>query len=179
VAPSTPGDAKGLLKSAIRDDNPVIFLEHKRLYAVKGEVDGTTVPLGKARVARPGRDITLVSAMKTVHECLAAADELAGEGIDAEVIDLRTLRPLDEATILASVERTSRVVVVEEGPRTGGWAAEVLALVTEQSLGSLDDAWRLATADLPIPYSPPLEAAHLPSAASIARAVSDRLGARA
>ena len=113
---------------------------------------------------REGSDVTLVSAMKGVHDCLAAADELAGQGVSAEVIDLRTLRPIDLDTVMASVVKTNRIAVVEEGPLTGGWAGEVLALVTEQGLGDLDDAWRIATANTPIPYSPPLEDAFLPGA---------------
>jgi acetoin:2,6-dichlorophenolindophenol oxidoreductase subunit beta len=175
VAPSTPADAKGLLKGSIRDDNPVLFLEHKRLYSVKGEVNGSVAELGRAAVRRRGRDMTLVSAMKSVQDCLDAADELAADGIDAEVIDLRTLRPLDAETVLASVARTNRVAVVEEGPRTGGWAAEVLAVVTEEALHDLDVAWRITTPDQPIPYSPTLEDAFLPSSAAIAASVRERL----
>ena len=162
AAPSTPADAKGLLKAAIRDDNPVAFLEHKRLYTVTGPVDGDPVPLGRARVAREGSDVTLVSAMKGVHDCLEAAERLAAEGVGAEVIDLRTLRPFDLETTMASVARTNRIAVVEEGPLTGGWAGEVLACVTEEGLGDLDDAWRITTPNSPIPYSPPLEDAFLP-----------------
>lgn len=177
VAPATPGDAKALLKASIRDDNPVLFLEHKRLYSVKGEVNGDAGEIGRALVRREGSDVTLVTAMKSVHDCLDAADELASAGIDAEVIDLRTLRPLDSETVLASVAKTNRLVVVEEGPRTGGWAGEVLAVVTEQALQDLDDAWRITTPDQPIPYSPPLEDDFLPSASAIAASVRDRLGA--
>jgi pyruvate/2-oxoglutarate/acetoin dehydrogenase E1 component len=175
VAPSTPGDAKALLKAAIRDDNPVLFLEHKRLYSVKGPVGDEVAELGRAAVRRSGADVTLVSAMKSVHDCLAAAEQLAADGIDAEVIDLRTLRPLDMPTVLASVARTNRIAVVEEGPRTGGWAGEVLAEVTERGLDLLDDAWRLTTPDQPIPYSPPLEDDFLPSADGIAASVRERL----
>ncbi len=176
VAPSTPADAKALLRAAIDDDNPVLFFEHKRLYALEGEVGDATARLGEAAVVREGRDVTLVSAMRGVHECLAAAETLAASGIEAEVIDLRTLRPLDADTILASVGRTNRLVAVEEGPLTGGWAGEVLALATERALGDLDDAWRIATPDAPIPYSPPLEDAHLPGADRIAREIASRLG---
>ena len=174
AAPATAADAKGLLKAAIRDDNPVVFLEHKRLYSVKGSVDGEPVPLGSARVVREGADVTLVSAMKGVHDCLEAAELLAEKGVGAEVVDLRTLRPLDLETILASLAKTNRVAVVEEGPLTGGWAGEVLALVTEQGLGDVDDAWRIATANSPIPYSPPLEDAFLPGAERIAAEVLGR-----
>ncbi|HEX6724573.1 MAG TPA: alpha-ketoacid dehydrogenase subunit beta [Gaiella sp.] len=163
VAPATPADAKGLLKASIRDENPVVFLEHKRLYSLKGSVDGSEpIELGRAQVVREGTDVTLVSAMKGVHDCLDAAGRLADHGVSAEVIDLRTLRPLDVETVLASVVKTNRIAVVEEGPLTGGWAGEVLALVTEQGLGDLDDAWRIATPNTPIPYSPPLEDAFLP-----------------
>jgi acetoin:2,6-dichlorophenolindophenol oxidoreductase subunit beta len=175
AAPSTPADAKGLLKAAIRDENPVIFFEHKRLYSNKGEVNGgEPIPLGRARVVREGEDVTLVSAMKGVHDCLAAARELARQGVEAEVIDLRTIRPVDIETILGSVSRTNRIAVVEEGPLTGGWAGEVLALVTEHGLGDLDDAWRITTPDAPIPYSPPLEDLHLPGPERIAREVLSR-----
>ncbi len=168
-----PADAKGLLKAAIRDDNPVVFLEHKRLYTLEGEVGNEPIPLGRARVVREGDDITLVSAMKGVHDCVEAAEHLSEAGVAAEVIDLRTLRPVDAETILASVEKTNRIAVVEEGPLTGGWAGEVLALVTEQGLGDLDDAWRITTPNTPIPYSPPLEDAFLPGPDRI---VSEVLG---
>ena len=174
AAPATSADAKGLLKAAIRDDNPVVFLEHKRLYPLKGEVDSEPVPLGRARVVREGTDVTLVSAMKGVHDCLDAADRLAAEGVSAEVVDLRTLRPVDLETVMASVVKTNRIAVVEEGPLTGGWAGEVLALVTEEGLGDLDDAWRITTPNSPIPYSPPLEDLFLPGADRIATEVLRR-----
>jgi acetoin:2,6-dichlorophenolindophenol oxidoreductase subunit beta len=163
VGPATPADAKGLLKSAIRDPNPVLFLEHKRLYSIRGEVNGDVAPLGKGALLRKGDDITIVAAMKTVHDSLAAAKTLAERGVEADVIDLRTLRPMDIDLILESLAKTSRLVVVEEGPRTGGWAAEVLARVSEAALDQLDDIWRITTADAPIPYSPTLEDAFLPS----------------
>ena len=176
VAPATPADAKGLLKASIRDENPVVFLEHKRLYPLKGEGDGgEPIELGRAELVRTGTDVTLVSAMKGVHDCLEAADRLADTGVSAEVIDLRTLRPLDLETVLASVVKTNRIAVVEEGPLTGGWAGEVLALITEHGLGDLDDAWRITTPNTPIPYSPPLEDAYLPGAERIAAEVSTRL----
>lgn len=175
VCPATPDDAKGLLRSAIRDDNPVLFFEHKRLYGVVGDVGDELIPIGVARIAREGTDVTIVSAMNGVHEALTAAETLAADGISAEVIDLRTLRPLDIPTILASVAKTNRIVIVEEGPLTGGWAGEVLARVTEQGLGDLDDAWRVATPDSPVPYSPPLEDAFLPSAERIASEIRARL----
>jgi acetoin:2,6-dichlorophenolindophenol oxidoreductase subunit beta len=175
VAPATPADAKGLLKASIRDENPVVFFEHKRLYNLKGDVNGDdAAELGRAAVVREGTDVTLVSAMKGVHDCLAAADVLAAQGVGAEVIDLRTLRPLDAETVVRSVQKTNRVAVVEEGPITGGWAGEVLALVTEHALGDLDDAWRIATDNTPIPYSPPLEDAFLPGPERIAAEVLSR-----
>jgi pyruvate/2-oxoglutarate/acetoin dehydrogenase E1 component len=174
ACPSTPSDAKSLLKDAIRDDNPVLFLEHKRLRGLKGEIDEEPLPFVKAPIARAGSDLTIVSAMKGLHDSLAAADALARDGIDCEVIDLRTIKPLDIETVIASVERTTRLLVVEEGPLTGGWAGEVMALVTEHALGSLDDAWRLATADTPIPYSPPLEDAFLPGPEAIIQSVKER-----
>ena len=176
VCPSTPADAKALLKASIRDDNPVLFFEHKRLYTLEGDLNGATAELGKARIAREGRDITIVTAMKGVHDSLEAAEALDRDGISAEVIDLRTLRPFDADTVRASVEKTNRIAVVEEGPQTGGWAGEVLATVTEQALGHLDDAWRMATPDTPIPYSPPLEDAFLPGADRIATEIRRRLG---
>lgn len=175
VAPSTPADAKGLLKASIRDENPVIFFEHKRLYSLKREVDtDEPISIGRAQVVREGEHITLVSAMKSVHDCLTAAEALAARGVEAEVIDLRTIRPVDLDTILASVAKTNRIAVVEEGPLTGGWAGEVLALVTEQGLGDLDDAWRIATPNSPIPYSPAAEDAHLPGSERIVREVLER-----
>jgi pyruvate/2-oxoglutarate/acetoin dehydrogenase E1 component len=179
--PSSSGEAKGLLKGAIRDDNPVIFLEHKRLYSVKDDVvePVEAIPLGRARVARAGGDLTLVSIGKGVRDALAAADELAADGIEAEVVDLRTLRPLDLETVLSSVAKTNRILAVEEGPRTGGWATGLLGAVAEAALHDLDDAWIVATPDTPIPYSPTLEDAFIPSAGTIVADVRARLGAMA
>jgi acetoin:2,6-dichlorophenolindophenol oxidoreductase subunit beta len=176
AAPSTPADAKGLLKAAIRDDNPVIFLEHKRLYSVKGPApqNGDVVPLGEASVVREGSDLTIVSIAKGVSDSLAAAEQLAAEGIDAEVIDLRTLRPLDLETVLRSVEKTNRLMAVEEGPRLGGWAANLVGAVAAEALHDLDDTWVIATGETPIPYSPPLEDAFIPTPDSIAVAVRER-----
>jgi len=180
AAPSNPADAKGLLKSAIRDDNPVIFLEHKRLYSIKGpEPTEETVPLGKAAVAREGGDITIVSALRGVRDSLEAAEELAGAGIEAEVVDIRSLRPLDHETVLQSVAKTNRLMVVEEGTRVGGWAANLLGIVAAEGLHDLDDAWIVTTEDTPAPYSPTLEDAWLPGAAEIAAAVRARLGVAA
>jgi pyruvate/2-oxoglutarate/acetoin dehydrogenase E1 component len=138
-----------------------------------GEVNGDVATIGEAAVVRHGDDVTLLGAMRTVHECLAAAETLAGEGIECEVIDVRTLRPPDTATVLWSLERTNRLVVVEEGPRTGGWAAEIVATIAEEGLGDVDAIRRLTTPDHPIPYSPPLEDAFLPGPEAIAATVRE------
>ena len=134
------------------------------------------LPLGRARIARPGKDLTIVSAGKGVPDALEAADQLAAGGVQAEVIDLRTLRPLDLDTVLESVARTNRLLAVEEGPRTGGWGSGLLGQVAEHGLHDLDDAWLLATDELPIPYSPTLEDAFIPGAGAIAAAVRERAG---
>jgi pyruvate/2-oxoglutarate/acetoin dehydrogenase E1 component len=180
VFPSSPAEAKGLLKASIRDDNPVIFLEHKRLYSVKGPApdgDDVVIPLGCANVARSGDDVTIVSAGKGAADALVAAEKLAEDGIDADVVDLRTLRPLDVETVLASVAKTNRLVAVEEGPRTGGWATGLLGAVAERGLHDLDDAWIVATDETPVPYAPTLEDAFLPDADKVAASVRERLGA--
>ena len=180
--PSSPAEAKGLLKGAIRDDNPVVFLEHKRLYSVTGPPPASgheVIALGQAAVARAGDELTIVSAGKGVPDALAAAEVLAAEGISAEVVDLRTLRPLDLATVRESVAKTNRLLAVEEGPRTGGWATGLLGAVAEEGLHDLDDAWILATDETPIPYSPTLEDAFLPDADAIAASVRSRLGVTA
>jgi pyruvate/2-oxoglutarate/acetoin dehydrogenase E1 component len=153
----------------------VLFFEHKRLYAIEGEVDAANARLGQAAVRREGTDVTLVTAMKGVHDSLEAAEALERDRVSVEVIDMRTLRPLDVETVVASVEKTNRIVAVEEGPVTGGWAGEVLAAVTERALGYLDDAWRIATPDTPIPYSPPLEDVFLPGPDRIAEEIRRRL----
>jgi pyruvate/2-oxoglutarate/acetoin dehydrogenase E1 component len=177
VAPSSPAEAKGLLKAAIRDDNPVIFLEHKRLYSTKGPEPTTeTIALGEAAIAREGKDLTIASISKGVGDALEAAEALAADGIDAEVLDLRSLRPLDLDTVLASVTKTNRILALEEGPRTGGWASGLLGLVSEAGLHDLDDAWILATEETPIPYSPTLEDAFLPGAEAVVESVRGRLG---
>jgi acetoin:2,6-dichlorophenolindophenol oxidoreductase subunit beta len=172
--PSNSAEAKGLLKGAIRDPNPVIFLEHKRLYSVKDEVPEAidAISLGQARIAREGEDLTIVSIGKGVRDALAAAEQL---DLDVEVIDLRTLRPLDLATVVASVEKTNRLLAVEEGPRTGGWATGVLGAVAEAALHDLDDAWIVATDETPIPYSPTLEDAFMPDAETIVAEIRGRL----
>jgi pyruvate/2-oxoglutarate/acetoin dehydrogenase E1 component len=180
VMPSNSAEAKGLLKGAIRDPNPVIFLEHKRLYSVKDEVVEPieAIALGQARVARSGSDLTIVSIGKGVRDALAAADVLAADdGMDVEVVDLRTLRPLDLDTVLRSVAKTNRLLAVEEGPRTGGWSTGVLGAVAEAGLHDLDDVWIVATAETPVPYSPTLEDAFMPDAAAIVSGVRARLGA--
>jgi pyruvate/2-oxoglutarate/acetoin dehydrogenase E1 component len=138
-----------------------------------------TVPLGKAAVAREGTDISVVSALRGVRDSLEAAEQLAGDGIDAEVVDLRSLRPLDHETVLESVAKTNRVMLVEEGTRVGGWAANLLGILAAEGLHDLDDAWIVATEDTPAPYSPTLEDAWLPGAAEIATAVRERLGVAA
>ena len=173
VAPATPADAKGLLKSAIRDDNPVVVFEHKLLYGRKGEVadgDDALVPLGRAAVRRPGRDVTIVGALRAVEIALEAAETLAAEGVESEVVDLRTLRPLDGSAIADSVVRTRGLVVVEEGPPTGGYAADVIASVVE--LVGPVAARRVTMPDLPIPFASTLEDAALPSAGAVVAAVT-------
>jgi pyruvate/2-oxoglutarate/acetoin dehydrogenase E1 component len=178
VCPSSPAEAKGLLKASIRDDNPVIFLEHKRLYSVKGPAPppGEVLPLGQAKIARPGEDLTIVALGKSVADALVAAEALADDGLSVEVVDLRTIRPLDLDTVLDSVGRTQRLLVVEEGPRTGGWSTGLLGHVAERGLHDLDDAWIVATDETPVPYSPTLEDAFMPDAAAITAAVRSRLG---
>src|SRR5579859_6346952 len=170
--PSSPAEAKGLLKASIRDDNPVVFLEHKRLYSVKGpSPEREIVPLGEAGIPRRGDDLTIVSIGKGVPDALAAAEALSADGISVEVVDLRTLRPLDLQTVLESVARTNRLLAVEEGPRTGGWATGLLGMVAEQGLHDLDDAWIVATEETPIPYSPTLEDAYIPDTETIVASV--------
>jgi len=178
--PSSPAEAKGLLKGAIRDDNPVVFLEHKRLYSVKGpEPEQEVIALGEATIARAGADLTVASAGKGVADALVAAEALREDGVDVEVVDLRTLRPLDVDCVLGSVARTNRLLAVEEGPRTGGWAAGLLGAVAEAGLHDLDDAWLLPTAETPVPYAPTLEDAFIPGPEAIARSVRERLGIQA
>lgn len=171
--PATPADAKGMLTAAIRDPNPVIVIEHKLLYNTRGPVPaGDHVePLGRCAVRRPGRDVTLVATSRMVLEALAAAEALAEDGIEAEVIDVRTLRPLDAETIVASVRRTHRAVVVNEGWRTCGYGAELAATIAEAAFEYLDaPVARLGAADRAVPYAQPLEAESIPSAAKIAAA---------
>ena len=177
VFPSSPAEAKGLLKASIRDDNPVVFLEHKRLYSVKGPAsDQEVIPIGVAGTPRRGDDLTIVSIGKSVGDALTAAEALEDDGVSAEVIDLRCLRPLDLDTVLESVSRTNRLLAVEEGPLTGGWAAGLLGAVAAHGLHDLDDAWIIATDETPIPYSPTLEDAFMPDADSILAGVRSRAG---
>jgi len=177
VYPSTPYDAKGLLKSAIRDNNPVLFLEHKFLYRrIKEELPSGeyTVPLGKAIVRREGTDLTIISYAAMMHTSLEAAAELATEGISAEVIDLRSLMPLDKETILTSVRKTNKLLIVHEDTRTGGIAGEIAALVCEGAFEDLDGPiQRVTSLDTPVPYSPPLEERFLPGVADVVRAARD------
>ena len=177
VCPATPRDAKGLLKSAVRDNNPVLFFEHKYLYRrIKEEIPSGdfTVPIGKAEVRREGRDLTIVSYAAMLHASLEAAAALAKEGIEAEVVDLRTLLPLDRETILASVRKTNRLLVVHEDTRTGGIAGEIAATVFEGAFDDLDAPMRRVTSlDTPVPYAPSLEEYFRPSAEKIAAAARE------
>jgi len=171
VAPATAYDAKGLIKAAIRDNDPVIFFEHKALYRrIKEELpaEDYTVPIGQAKVAREGRDLTIVTYGAMLWTALEAAGKLAGEGISAEVVDLRTLLPLDRDTVLASVKKTSRVLLLHEDTRTGGLAGELAASIMESAFEYLDaPILRLTAPDTPVPYSPPLEEAFLPNAEKV------------
>ncbi|MEN6303861.1 MAG: alpha-ketoacid dehydrogenase subunit beta [Armatimonadia bacterium] len=176
VCPSTAEDAKGLLKSAIRCDDPVIFLESKILYGQRGEVpEGEyTVPLGQARVALEGEDVTVLAYGRMVEEALRASEALSEHGVTTEVLDLRTLAPLDVETIRASVEKTGRLVVVEEGTLTGGVGAEIVARVTEECFDYLQaPPKRVAALDTPVPSSRTLERAAIPDFKSIATAIAD------
>ena len=176
IAPATPYDAKGLLKSAIRDNDPVIFLEHKRTYRlVRGEVpdEEYTLPIGKADIKRAGDDISVITYGLMVHHCLEAAQELAGEGVNVEVIDLRTLRPLDTAAALQSVMKTGKALVVHEDNKVGGIGGEVAATIAEDAFEYMDaPVRRLAGPEVPaMPYSPPLEALYMLDSAKIATAI--------
>lgn len=177
ICPSTPSDAKGLMKSALRDNNPVIFYEIKELYRKRDieEVVGgpdDLVPIGKASIRREGSDITLISYGQNVYHCLAAADRMLEEGVRCEVIDLRTLVPLDEETILQSLGKTSRVVVVNEAPMTCGFAGEVLARISEKGFELLDaPPARVTRMDTPVPWVKPLESYVLPSTDKVVETV--------
>jgi pyruvate/2-oxoglutarate/acetoin dehydrogenase E1 component len=174
VMPSTPYDARGLLKTAIRDDNPVMFIEHKLLYATKGFIpDGEfLIPFGQADVKRMGKDVTVIAISYMVTKALRAAERLAEEGVDVEVIDLRTLVPLDLETLLQSVRKTNRVVIVHEGCRRGGIGAEIACNIMEEAFDFLDaPIQRVGALNVPIPYSEPLENAVIPGEEEIATAV--------
>ncbi len=175
IAPATPADAKGMLKAAIRDDDPVIFLESETLYGAKGDVSDDIdhiVPFGKARIARPGKDATILSWSRLVSVSLEAADALAEQGIDCEVIDLRSLRPLDEAALIASIRKTHRAVVAYEGWPYGGVGAEVVDRIQRLAFDDLDaPVLRVTTRDFPMPYNAALERYCIPQADRIIEAV--------
>ena len=180
VMPATPYDAKGLLKAAIRTPNPVIFLEHKLLYGKKGEVPEAEyiVPIGKADIKRPGDDVTIVASGLMVDRALDAARTLAQEGVSAEVIDLRSVQPLDEETILGSVEKTGRLVIVHEAPVRGGFGGEIAAVVAGKALGFLDaPIQRVGAPWTPVPFGPVLVDAYVPKEADIIQAVRTTQGA--
>ena len=174
VAPATPYDAKGLLLAALADDNPVIFVEHKLLYKTRGPVpeEPYIVPLGKAVIRRPGRDVTVVASSIMVLRALEAAERLSEEGIEMEVIDLRTLKPYDAETIVESVKRTGRLIVVHEAPLLGGFGGEIVGTVVESEAFAYLDApiVRLGGKDVPIPYNRTLERAAVPQVEDIVEA---------
>jgi pyruvate dehydrogenase E1 component beta subunit len=176
--PSTPADAKGLLKSAIRDDNPVIFIEDMMLYFAPGPVPEAEhlAPIGKADVKRPGRDVTVVTWSKMLGVALNAATRLEQEGVEAEIVDLRTLSPLDKETVLTSVRKTGRLVVLHEATRTGGFAGEIAAVVMEEAFSSLKAPLRRVTGpDIPVPVSPPLERFYIPDEEKLIAAIREIL----
>lgn len=176
VMPATPADAKGLMAAAIRDDNPVVYIEHKGLLGFKGEVpEGEyVVPLGKADIKREGTDVTIVAWSAMVHQALAAAEALAQEGISAEVIDPRTLSPFDKDSVLQSLEKTGKLVIVHEAVKTGGLGGEIAALVADEGFDLLDAPIKRVTApDCPVPFSSYLEAHYLPSQDKIVKAVKE------
>ncbi len=176
AVPSTPYDAKGLLKSAIRGNNPVLFCEHKLLYPVEGEVpdEEYTIPFGVADIKKEGADVTVVATLYMIHKALKAAKKLDTEGISVEVVDPRTLTPLDKKTIIASVKKTGRLVVVSEDCKTAGVSAEIAAIVAEEAVDYLDaPIKRVAEPDTPIPFSPPLEQHVIPDEKAIIRAVKE------
>ena len=178
AVPSTPYDAKGLLATAIRGNNPVFFCEHKLLYPIEGEVpeEEYTVPFGVADVKRKGSDVTVVATMYMVHKALKAAAALENEGVNVEVIDPRTLTPLDKKTIIDSVKKTGRMVVVSEDCKTAGVSAEIASIVAEEAIDYLDSAIkRVTAADTPIPFSPPLEQYIIPNEQTIIKAIKEIL----
>ncbi|HEV2112786.1 MAG TPA: alpha-ketoacid dehydrogenase subunit beta [Terriglobales bacterium] len=174
VAPATPSDAKGLIKAAIRDDNPVLFLEHKFLYRrIKEEMpesNGEVIPIGKARVARSGKDLSVITYAAMVHVALEAAEILARDGIDIEVLDLRSLLPLDRQAIAETVKKTNKVIILHEDTKTGGLAGEIAAIINEEAFEDLDGPIvRIASLDTPVPFSPPLEHYFLPKVEDVVR----------
>ncbi|MGC2695785.1 MAG: alpha-ketoacid dehydrogenase subunit beta [Candidatus Angelobacter sp.] len=173
VAPATPSDAKGLIKSAIRDNNPVLFLEHKFLYRrIKEDVpeNGDVVPIGKARLHRPGRDLSIITYAAMVHTAQGAADILAKEDIEIEILDLRTLCPLDREAITQTVKKTNKVVLLHEDTKTGGLAGELAAIINEEAFDDLDGPIvRITALDTPVPFSPPLEHFFLPKVEDVVR----------
>ena len=174
VMPSTPYDVKGLLKSSIRDDNPVIFLEHKVLYGINGDVpeDEYLIPLGKGDVKKEGKDVTVIATGMMVHKALEAASKLEEEGISIEVVDPRTLVPLDEEIILNSVKKTGRVVITHEAPKRSGFGAEIAATVVEKSFPYLKkEIVRVCGKDTPVPFSPPLEQYYIPQTQDIVQGI--------
>jgi pyruvate dehydrogenase E1 component beta subunit len=176
VVPSVPADAKGLLKSAIRSDDPVMFLEHEGLYGRKGDVpEGEyTIPLGLADVKREGNDVTLITLSRMVYVCLEAAEKLAADGIKAEVVDLRSLNPLDMETVLASVRKTRRAVTAEESWLTGGWGGEIAARIMAEAFDALDGpVLRVGGADVPMPYAKNLEELAIPDAEVVVAKVKE------
>lgn len=180
VAPATPADVKGLLKAAIRDDDPVVFFEHKGLYGTKGEVpdDDYVIPLGQAEVRREGGDVTIVALAGMVPKALEAAEALAEDGIDAEVIDLRCLVPLDTQTIEESLYKTGRLMTVEENPRACGWGAEVASIVADEYFYFLDaPVRRVTTAMVPLPFAGNLEHEVIPQAETIRNAARELMQA--
>jgi acetoin:2,6-dichlorophenolindophenol oxidoreductase subunit beta len=179
VLPATPADAKGLLKTAIRDDSPVVVYEDKMMYQVKGHVpDGDyTIPLGVADIKRAGTDVTIVATSSMVYTALDAAARLATQGISAEVVDPRTLFPLDTATLVDSVKKTGRAVVVDEGYRRYGVTAEIASVISEEAFDYLDaPVKRIGAADVPVPFSPVLEDRTVPSVESVAQAAAALCG---
>ena len=182
IMPSTPYDAKGLLKAAIRDDNPVIFLEKRLLYARPGHVPtgDYVVPIGVADVKREGSDVTIVTYAQGVHLALQAARQVARDGVEVEVVDLRTLKPFDIETVAASVQKTGRLVAVTEAARAGSMASEIVARVTDEVFDSLKAApVRVAAADTPMPYAGPLERAVLPQVDNVVAAINRVVGKKA
>jgi len=179
VAPSTPRDAQGLLKSSIEDENPVLFLEHKMLYTLTGEIleDNVAIPLGKADIKREGNDITIVTSSINVHKSLKAAEILKEEGIDVEVVDLRTIKPFDKEAIAASIHKTGRLLVVEESHFTGGWGATIVDFVVQNHFAHLKCApARLAAVDAPLAARLDIEASQVPNADKIVAKIKEMFG---